>query len=207
MKQLPDDLRARLGALRICRANGIAPRVLVPEQALDWLEHVDVLDGYVEAQDDFPGRAVAFARRLAGTAYDTHATIARAPELFSCSTFVAYAMASVGIDMPRYAIDQSYCGRRVEGPGARVGTLAFWKGEFPIRDPSHAVGHVAMVCGDRRMIHAGGTDKTVHEFTPQRPETAIFVDPFPSDPHVLVHLSPEARGFKTALDVVRSMQR
>lgn len=207
MKQLPDDLRARLGTLRICRANGITPRVLVPEQALDWLEHVDVLGGSLDWCIDLPARVVAFARRHEGTGYDAHATIACAPRLFSCSTFVKYVLASAGIHMPRYAIDQSYIGRRVERIDARTGTLVFWKSEFPVRDPTRAIGHVAITCGERRVIHAGNEIKTVHEFTPERPETAMYVDPFPVEPHVLIHLPPEGRGFETALDVVRSMQR
>jgi cell wall-associated NlpC family hydrolase len=211
MRPLPEALRRHLSELRLCRANGITPRVLVPEEALDWLQHIDVRGGRIELSEDLPGQAIRFARLQLGAPYHAHATIHHAPVDFSCSSFVKYVMAAVGIWMPRYAADQSYQGRVLLRDAQSVewqpGLLAFWKGEFPIRDPMRAVGHVGMICGERRLIHADSKKKKVNEFTPRSPESAIFTDPFPSDPSVLVHIPSEARGFETALDLVRWMQR
>ncbi len=208
MRAIPDDLRARLESLRICRANGIFPCVLVPVAALPWLKNIDARGGRIDEDvDDLSDRVVAFSRRQVGVEYRAHATIQSAPHAFSCSTLVKYAFASVGICMPRYAVDQTYRGKVVETVDWKPGTLAFWKGEFPIRDESRVVGHVGIVCGERRIIHAGSGDGSVHEFTTLRPESASFVDPFPSDPHALVLPPTEERGLETALDIVRWLQR
>ena len=208
MNRLPDDLRSRLGSLRICRANGISPRVLVPATTLPWFENVDARGGSIDDDaDDLPDRVVGFARRQIGIDYHAHATVQSAPHAFSCSTLVKYAFAWIGIHMPRYAVDQTYSGVVIETVDWKPGNLVFWKGEFPIRDPDRAVGHVGIVCGDQRIIHAGSGDGFVHEFTPLRPETARFVDPFPTEPHVLVFPPTEERGLETALDIVRWLQR
>ena len=207
MTRIPDTFRRSLESLRICRANGITPRVLVPESALPWLEKTDAKGGRVEDANDLSDRLVAFARIQIGMEYKTHATIQLAPHTFSCSTFVKYAFASVGIWMPRYSIDQTYCGTIVETVNWKPGTLAFWKGEFPIRDEDRAVGHIGIVCGERRIIHAGSKSGAVHEFEPLYPETARFVDPFPAERHVLVLPPTEERGLETALDIVRWLQR
>lgn len=207
MKRLPDELRLELARLRVCRANGITPRVLVPAAALDWLENVDVRGGRVDDIEDVRERVVAFARGFAGTPYDAHATIQTAPDTFSCSTLVKYAFAWVGIWMPRYAVDQSYIGRVVSRADAASGSLAFWKGEFPIRDEARVVGHVGLIVQDGRMLHASSKSRDVHEFTPLRPDTALYVDPFPPGPHALIGLPSEQRGLETALDIVRWMQR
>jgi len=207
MNRLPDDLRLRLESLRICRANGITPRVLVPAAVLPWIENVDARGGAIDDADDIRERLVAFARRQLGVDYHTHATIQSAPNAFSCSTLVKYVFASAGIWMPRYSVDQSYRGALVDSVGWKKGALAFWMGEFPIRDSDRAVGHVGIVSGDRRIIHASGSSKDVHEFTPSRPEIARFVDPVPTEPHVLVLPPNEERGLETALDIVRWLQR
>lgn len=208
MRVLPEDLRTRLESLRVCRANGITPRVLVPTAALPWLENIDARGGRIdEGFDDLSDRVTAFAIRQIGVEYRAHATIQSAPGAFSCSTLVKYAFASVGIWMPRYAVDQSYRGTAVEAVDWRPGTLAFWKGEFPVRDPDRAVGHVGIVCGDRRIIHASSTSRDVHEFTPLRPESARFVNPIPTEPHALVFSPTEERGLETALDIARWLQR
>lgn len=208
MTVIPDDLRSRLESMRVCRANGIPPCVLVPTDSLPWLKNIDAKGGRIDEEvDDLADRLVAFARRQIGTEYRAHATIQSAPKAFSCSTLVKYAFASVGIWMPRYAVDQTYRGSVVERNEWKPGTLAFWKGEFPIRDAGRAVGHIGIVCGDRRIIHAGTGDGSVQEFTPLRPESAGFVDPIPNDHHALVFLPTEERGLETALDIARWLQR
>lgn len=206
-RPLPDDLRVRLEGLRVCRANGISPRVLIPETALDWMTTAEENGIRVELPDDLRERAVAFGRRQIGASYETLASIQRAPGVFSCSAFVKYVFAFVGIWMPRYAVDQSYRGRAIDGPDWTTGTLAFWKSWYPIEDPSRTVGHVGIACDHGRVLHAGGTSKTVHEFESLRPDRALFVDPFPNDPQALIHLPPEERGLETALDLVRFLQR
>lgn len=207
MKPVPDDLRVRLQGVRICRANGISPRVLVPEAALEWMEGAEERGVRVDPDDGLRERAVAFGRRHIGTPYAVHASIRMAPNAFSCSAFVKYVFAEVGIWMPRYAVDQSYRGRLLDGADWRIGNLAFWKSQFPIRDEDRAIGHAGIVCDDGRVLHAGGRAKTVHEFTSLRPDRARFVDPFPTEPHALVLLPQEERGLETALDLVRWMQR
>lgn len=204
MRPLPDDLRIRLEGLKICHANGITPRVLVPEQALEWLQNVDVRGGEVEYVDDPRERVLAFGRRFLDAPYDRAADIHSAPGRFSCSSFVKYALASVGIHMPKFAIDQSRRGTPLEGMVWEPGTLICWPSEFPIRDPDRMVGHIGFACGERRALHAGGRKHTVHEFAPKRPEAALFVNPFPTEPSALIHAP---RGFETALDLVRSLQR
>lgn len=207
MERLPENLRLELAERRVCRANGISPRVLVPERALPWLKDVDVRGGRVDDAEDIRERIVAFASEFVGTPYHAHATIQAAPSVFSCSTLVKYVLAWAGIWMPRYAVDQSYVGRVVPRAEALPGSLAFWKGDFPIRDETRVVGHVGLVLDGGRMMHASSTTHDVHEFTPQRPDSATYTDPFPSEPHFLVLLPSEQRGLETALDAVRWMQR
>lgn len=207
MKPVPDDRRAALSALRVCRANGISPRVLVPEWTLDWLGNVDARGGVIRDADDIRESVASFAVRFVGAKYNVHASVWHAPDKFSCSSLVKYAFASVGIWMPRYAVDQSYAGPLVVRSEAGPGSLAFWKGEFPIRDPERNVGHVSLVLPKGRMLHASSKAHDVHAFTPLRPDSAFYVDPFPADTHALVLLPSEPRDLETALDAVRWLQR
>lgn len=207
MDTLPSDLRTELAALKICRANGITPRVLVPERALPWIENADARGGSLEDVDDLPKRVIAFARRLIGVSYRMHAEIQDAPNAFSCSSFVKYVFASVGIWMPRYAIDQSYHGPYGTDPSWNEGNLVFWKSEWPIRDETRAIGHVGIATGTNRLIHAGSDDEAVSEITTRRPGLASFSNPFPDGTQFLLFPPPERRGLETALDAVRWLQR
>ena len=207
MDTLPDDLRVKLGTLRVCRANGIAPRVLVPERALSWVKDADARGGSLEVADDLPERVIAFARRTIGVRYRIHAEIQDAPGSFSCSSLVKFAFASVGIWMPRYAIDQSYLGVRGNEHAWIEGNLVFWKSEWPIRDQTRAIGHVGIATGTRRLNHAGQKDGVVSEIITCRPDLASFSNPFPAGPQVLLFPPPDRRGLETALDVVRFLQR
>jgi len=65
MSRMPDDLRLHLENLRICRANGITPRVLVPGSALAWFERIDERGGTIDDTDDL---LPVLAVRIYGTA-------------------------------------------------------------------------------------------------------------------------------------------
>lgn len=208
MSQLPDALRVTLSGLRVCRANGIAPRVLVPAEAESWFSLVESRGGSIEEDGARPDAVVSFGRRFLGAPYDAHATVADAPNTFSCSSLARYAFAYVGISMARYAVDQSYQGRSIDATHPiPMGMLAFWKSEFPIRDPSRTVGHVAISLGDGQLLHAGGERRDVHVFLPQRATALLAVDPFPEGPSLLIHLPSNRRDLETALDVARWLQR
>lgn len=210
MNPLPDALRVTLSGLRVCRANGIPARVLVPVGLEPWLRPIRERGGTAEEIDGLPDRVISFARRFLETGYRAHATLRDAPNEFSCSSYTAYAFAFVGIHLPRYAVDQSYVGRPVsrEHP-LRKGTLAFWRSEFPVRDTDRSIGHVAIATGDGTLLHASTREgrNDVHVFPPKNGVATLATDPFPQGPQLLAHIPSNRRDLETALDVVRWLQR
>lgn len=96
-------------------------------------------------------------RGTVGTAkYVRGATIHQAPNYFDCSTLVCWSFALIGVQMPRYAIEQAKQGAVTALINARLGDLVFCKGKIPRidEDVPNGVGHVAIATGRGTVIHA-----------------------------------------------------
>lgn len=86
--------------------------------------------------------AVGFALRQLGKPYEWGA---EGPDSFDCSGLVQTAYASVGIRLPRVAIDQSAVGAVVARADVRAGDLVFYY---------RPVQHVAIALDRDRVVHA-----------------------------------------------------
>ena len=102
-------------------------------------------------------RLAATARQHLGRPYVYGAWTQEAPLRFDCSSFVQFCYKSVGIELPRIAIAQAACGRRVRNRARLgVGDLIFLRGKegrYDRRFPQ-GIGHVILVTGADEVIHA-----------------------------------------------------
>lgn len=144
------------------------------------------------------------ARSAIGSPYLTTAMPNTAPTIFSCSTFVAWVFAAIGIHLPRYAIDQSYEGLRCLTP-PRFG-LAFFQNKYPLHDFDRAIGHVGIKTMQNTLIHGSITEKMIVE-EPLTYDVVLYTNPFPSQPSLLLVLPDHIQGVQTALDLARWLQR
>ncbi len=211
MNELPYADREALARLRLTRPHdntvSVATRmradmwrVLVPAELAHWFEHPQL----TQLHRQMPLRQFlpAMARTHLGAAY------ARIPDLksgnvFNCATLMQDVFAWVGIDLPPFSIDQSYIGIALEKP--RPAALALFPNSFPIHDPDRSIGHVGIITEFGWLIHASSEHEMVVEEPLSSP--SMMMDILPPDPHILVMLEENPRGLKTALDVVRWLQR
>jgi cell wall-associated NlpC family hydrolase len=179
-----------------------APRVLVPE----WHSHLFVgltkRGGAVLAIKNLREEVAKIAKLKLGRPYGRSRASAPDRGCYSCSSFVKEVFAMIGIHLPKYAIDQSYCGSPMSE--AQIGDLLFFEGKFPLRDYPKAVGHVAIKIEKDEMIHALDQAGSVITSTAWTLELVSSV--IPSEPHVLIML-PSGSDFETALDVARWRQK
>jgi len=205
MRRLPTHVRETLGAIRICRPHGTTlARALIPTDLIVYFEQLKTYNGTIRLLN-IREEVVWIAERQLSIPYFNRADPEHAPEAFSCSTLTKWVFAHVGIDLPRYAIDQSYIGIPVIGV-LPVGALVFFENRFPIHDPNRSIGHVGIhVC--RGIIVHGSTHarKIIQEAMDAPP--SICMDVIPRDPHALLELPVGMKGMETALDVARSLQR
>jgi len=102
-------------------------------------------------------KLVFFATKSLGKPYKYGAKLTEAPNFFDCSSFVQYLYKKIGIDLPRTALEQAHCGKKVHSKNnLKIGDLLFFKGiigryntEFP-----QGIGHVAIYIGDKKIIQA-----------------------------------------------------
>lgn len=100
-------------------------------------------------------KLVSFATEQLGKPYKYGAKPAKNPKDFDCSSFVQYVYKKIRINLPRTAIEQARCGKKVNNrKKLKAGDLIFMKGivgrynsEFP-----EGIGHVAMHIGDNKII-------------------------------------------------------
>lgn len=106
------------------------------------------------------------ARMCSGVSwYHRGASIAQAPQIVDCSSFVKWLYAQRGIWLPRYAIQQrAYLAHAVEQDCLRVGDLVFASRMHGLyeENPSDRVGHVGMMFSNDTVIHAS-QDRGVRE--------------------------------------------
>ncbi len=207
--------RKLLGSRRICTVNEpwigeLLPtiphkgrRVLAPMRLLPLFDGLPNVGGEI-IKTDIARTVEHLARAKLGTNYRATAMPSYAPKGYSCSTFVHWMFAFVGMYMPRYAIDQSYIGERLDAPG-RPG-LAFYRNRFPIRDRGRAVGHVGITTTRGTIIHGSHVaGQIVEEAIPSGAE--LFTDPFPKEPQLLLIIPNKIEGIETALDLARWLER
>lgn len=178
-------------------------RVLVPDVSADRFSTITKHGGGM-LPTAYRITIARLARLKVGTRYEPKAIPERAPKVYSCSTFVAWLFAFVGLSMPRYAIDQSYVGRRVRQPG-QLG-LAFYRNAFPIEDEDRAIGHVGLTTREGTIIHGSREHVTIVE-EPIPDGAVLFTDPFPDGVQRLIIIPNKIQGVETALDLARWLAR
>lgn len=178
-------------------------RVLVPKRLVHLFEGLIALGGEI-LEINLQTTMERLARAKVGKCYRATAMPDLAPKGYSCSTFIYWMFAFIGLHLPRYAIDQSYVGDRLEEPG-RPG-LAFYRNRFPIRDRSRSVGHVGFTTRRGTIIHGSSQkEQIVEESIP--PNAELYTNPFPKEPQVLLVIPNKIEGIETALDLVRWLER
>lgn len=98
------------------------------------------------------GKVIEFARAQLGEPYVWGA---EGPDVWDCSGLMMMAYRQAGISIPRVTHDQIAFGKKVGRGQERPGDLVFF------RYDSGYVGHVGMVIGDGKMIHAPQTGDVV----------------------------------------------
>lgn len=103
-------------------------------------------------------RLVYFARKHLGKPYKFGANPSEAPKVFDCSSFVQYLYKSIGINLPRTALDQALVGKKIESNkvNLKVGDLLFFKGGWGHYNPQFpaGIGHVGIYVGNGKVINA-----------------------------------------------------
>lgn len=178
-------------------------RVLVPDVSADRFSTITKHGGAM-LPTAYRITIVRLARLKVGAHYESKAMPNRAPKVYSCSTFIAHLCAFVGLSMPRYAIDQSYVGKRVRHlaqPG-----LAFYRNAFPLEDEDRAIGHVGLTTREGTIIHGSRARGEIVE-EPIPDGAVLFTDPFPQGVQRLLVIPDKIQGVATALDVARWLAR
>ncbi len=105
---------------------------------------------------------IGFAKQFVGKPYAYGADMSAAPESFDCSSFVKYAFAHVGIELPRSSILQAKDPQGTEiGKGSeQAGDVLFMRSDKGYYDDEAfggrklEIGHVGIYCGDGMILHA-----------------------------------------------------
>nr|WP_106779386.1 C40 family peptidase [Lysinibacillus timonensis] len=92
------------------------------------------------------------AKKYIGAKYKWGATLAEAPSLFDCSSYIQYVFGRAGIQMPRVSRDQASKGVAVSTANLKAGDLMFFTMNDTYTDGR--VAHVGIYMGDGNMIHA-----------------------------------------------------
>ncbi|WP_291130915.1 C40 family peptidase [Flavobacterium sp. UBA7682] len=78
------------------------------------------------------------------------------PKGFDCSGLTSYCYKHFGVEIPRTALAQSLCGKRIRSKRAKPGDLIFFQGP---EKKDKQIGHVGIVVSGRKkaikFIHAG----------------------------------------------------
>lgn len=92
------------------------------------------------------------AQKYIGAKYKFGATLAEAPKLFDCSSYIQYVYGHSGIQLPRVSRDQASKGVAVPTSNLKAGDLMF----FTMKDTytDGRIAHVGIYMGDGNMIHA-----------------------------------------------------
>lgn len=215
MRPLSKRNRELLMARRICDVNepwidGLLPtiphkgrRVLVPARLLAHFSEITAQGGTI-LNPQLRRVVLALARAKIGTRYRPKAIPSFAPKGYSCSTLTYWVYVFIGLDLPRYAIDQSRIGIRITSP-VPAG-LAFYENSFPTRDHDRAIGHVAITINASTVIHGSVRLQQIVE-EPIPDEVVLFTDPIPNEPQRLLIIPPKIEGVFTALDLARWLER
>ena len=116
----------------------------------------------------------AFARQYIGVSrYQRDAAFSNAPMQVNCSSFVKYLYYHMGVSLPHLAVQQSEVGKYVMRDSLTIGDLVFLTGRINRyrTNPDDSVGHVALVVGPSRYLHAcnrGVTECTEHSLLKKR---------------------------------------
>jgi len=209
--QISDSDRRHLAGLRLCRPydqrapdNIGSQHVLILERHYPLFVGINRRGGLTVSMNPIDD-VLRLATRHLGTPYDRKAGPDVAPAVFSCSSFTKWLFAQVGVELPRYAIDQSYTGMQIHESQVHPGMLLFYRNSWPIKDPSRSIGHVTLAVSATEMIHGSSTEgMIVREPIKKKPLARSAILP---EKAILVTLPRDARNLETALDVARWLQR
>lgn len=200
------ELRARL-LCDPCTSSRTHRLVLVPERLGPLFAEVERRGGIVSKVPRLEGLVVNAAAQQMRVKYDRRALLKDAPHRFSCSSLTRFAFAHIGLWLPRYAIEQSYCGISIRPEEAQTGDLVFWPNRWPVADEDREVGHVGIVTGKNTMID--GSDERgsvdIRAFIPGDVVCAVRV--LPEEPHVIVAVPAHLPELHTAETVATWLQR
>ncbi len=213
--QISQRDRELLAGIRLCQpclhrhqdlsvATRLRARVLLPDRfhgAFAPINHRKGLTRSINSIDE----ALWVAISQLGKPYQRKAGPNLAPLTFSCSSFVQWVFAHVGVSLPRFAIDQSYMGQRIPPMGFMAGMLLFYQNSWPITDTDRSVGHVALAISDHEMIH--GSSRSSRIVREEIPEPLLVTNVLADRGNLLVEVPDSVTGLETALDVYRWLQR
>lgn len=208
--RLNQKTRALLRSRRICDAMTCVGRlrlVLVPKSCAELFAPIVSQGGAVCSEENLRDRILGDAYEQIGQPYARSATMTVAPIAFSCSTFTRFVFAKIGLWLPRYSIEQSYMGERIDPRMARPGDLVFWHNRWPIRDEDRSVGHVGIVAWDGKFIDASvqGEGVRARRLIPSNVECACRV--LPDEPQVTIRVPSSESDLDTAETVADWLQR
>lgn len=102
-------------------------------------------------------KLIETSKNLVGTPYKYGAKMSDAPDFFDCSLFTQYVFGTVGVKLPRTAIEQAMIGKKVTLANIKEGDLVFMKGDlgrynkyFP-----EGIGHVGIYIGENPSNSSG----------------------------------------------------
>ncbi|NQV89503.1 MAG: C40 family peptidase [Parcubacteria group bacterium] len=213
--QISQRDRELLAGIRLCQpcthrhqdlsvATRLRARVLLPDRFHGPFAPINHRKGLTRSINPID-EALCVAESQLGKPYKRKAGPNLAPLTFSCSSFIQWVFAQVGVAMPRFAIDQSYIGRRIPPEGFLAGTLLFYKNSWPITDADRSIGHVAIAVSDREMIH--GSSQSTCIVRENIHEPLLVTNVLASRGNLLVEVPDSVTGLETALDVYRWLQR
>jgi cell wall-associated NlpC family hydrolase len=103
-------------------------------------------------------KLIYFSEKHLGKPYKYGSSHYEAPRFFDCSSFVQYLYKRIGIKLPRSALLQAHCGRKVnfKKEKLKTGDLIFIKGKWGHYNPEFpsGIGHVAMYIEEGKIVHA-----------------------------------------------------
>lgn len=111
----------------------------------------------VKMKNNKSEKLITIAKSLVGVPYKYGAKPEEAPQVFDCSGFIQYVYKQIGVELPRSAILQAECGKKIKDKKSlKHGDLIFFhgtQGHYNKKFPQ-GIGHVVMYLGENKIIHA-----------------------------------------------------
>jgi phenylalanyl-tRNA synthetase beta subunit len=162
-----------------------------------------------------------------GKPYKLGASVTKeAPNLFDCSSLVAYAAAQAGVSVPRISIDQYAWTERVTKAELQPGDLVFFNTQkdqtkvwfetkefLPGTKVAEGISHVGVYMGDGMIVHARKTENAVVEEllseVEKRVEATVGYGRIPAltSPRIVITAPPERYDLRIKEDLIEEIGR